>query len=266
MESTSPSTLLKLPDSSWYFRARAAGYHLLGSTAIAAIAAALVFVLWYPWPYAVLAGGTGLFVLITGVDIVMGPLITLVVFDQRKARTELRRDLAFVIALQLAALGYGLYVMHTVRPLALAFEVTRLRVVTANDVVLEELPQAPPELQTLWHNGPRILNTAPPTSADEQYDAIQQALAGSDLGTRPKYWRPWGDTARTALKAAAKPLAGMRQRYAAREAELDAAIARTGRAESALGYVPIVARHADWIALVDAKTGDIVGFAPFNAY
>ena len=61
-------------------RWRAALIHLGCSAVLASAAAALVFLVWYPWPYSVLAGGIGLFILITGVDVVMGPLITLVVF------------------------------------------------------------------------------------------------------------------------------------------------------------------------------------------
>ncbi|NRF69198.1 pilus assembly protein [Aquincola sp. S2] len=233
---------------------------------VAALAAALVFLLWYPWPYSVLAGGTGLFLLITGVDVVMGPLITFAVFDRRKPWRELRRDLAVVVALQLAALVYGLYVMHAVRPVVMALEGDRLRVVTANDVVLEELPKALPPLQTLSNTGPLIIATATPSTADEQFDAIQQALGGLDMGMRPKFWRPWDDAARASSKAVARPLAEMRKRYPERAAELDAAIQRTGRTEQQLRYLPILARHADWIALVDAGSGDIIGFAPFNAY
>ncbi len=51
---------------------------------IAALAAALVFLVWYPSPYSTLAGGTGLFLLIVSVDVVMGPALTAVVASPGK--------------------------------------------------------------------------------------------------------------------------------------------------------------------------------------
>lgn len=250
----------------WRSRGKAALFHLAGSALVAAAAAALVFMLWYPWPYTALAGGAGLFLLITGVDVVMGPVITFAVFDRSKGWPELRRDLAIVVLLQLAALGYGLFTMHAARPVALALETSRFRVVTANSVVADELPQAPEALRQLSLTGPIIVRTEAPVEPGEMLEAVEKALAGADIGARPKYWRPWGDTARKETLAAGKPLAELRTRYAARAAELDAAVARTGRPADQLRYLPVLSRFADWVALVDARTGDVVGYAPFDAY
>lgn len=251
----------------WRARSKAAAIHLLGSACVAALAACLVFVLWYPPPYTAMAGGTGLFLLITGVDLVTGPLITFAIFDRRrKPWAELRRDLVIVVLLQLAALAYGLYVMHAVRPIALALENSRFRVVTAQDVLLDELPKAQPGFQQLPHTGPVTLNTAIPATAEEQFDSVTKALAGQDIGTRPKFWRAWDDNARARAKTIAKPVETLRKHYTKRTAELDVALQRTGRPEAQLRYIPVLARYGDWVAFIDANTGDIVGFAPFDGF
>jgi hypothetical protein len=250
----------------WKWRGKAAGLHLVWSGLVACVAAALVFLIWYPGAYRHMAGGAGLFTLLISVDVVMGPLITLAVFNRRKARSELRLDLAIVIALQLAALGYGVYVMHAVRPVVLALESNRFRVVPANDVVTDELRAAQPEYQSLPMWGPIKVRTVVPTDPDEKFEAIAKALDGADLGARPKYWRSWDEAARQEIGAAAKPLADIRRRYATRTEELDAAIQRTGHSEQSLRYLPVLTRHGDWIALVDATSGDIVGFAPFDGF
>src|SRR4051812_33844000 len=87
-------------------RLRAAAIHLAISAALAGLAALVVFVFWYPYPYRVLSGGRELFTLLISVDVIIGPLITLAVFNVTKPREELRRDLAIVGLLQLAALTY----------------------------------------------------------------------------------------------------------------------------------------------------------------
>lgn len=247
-------------------RVWAASLHLTGSALLAALAAALVFLLWYPWPYSVLAGGIGLFMLITGVDVVMGPLITFVIFDRRKPARELRHDLSIVVLLQLAALVYGLHVMYAARPVVLAFEGQRFRVVAAVDVAQDELPQAPPALQTLSVTGPVVVGTESPTDLNRQLEAIERALAGADIGTRPMYWRPWDESARKRALAEAKSLSPLRKRYESRAAEFDAAVASSGKAADQLRYLPMLSRHADWVALLDAQSGEIAGFAPFDGY
>jgi hypothetical protein len=115
-------------------RLRAAVIHLLLSAAVAALAALLVFAVWYPMPYRQISGGRDLFLLVVAVDVAIGPLITLAVFDRRKPRAELVRDMAVVAAMQLAALAYGLHTVAQARPAVVALEVDRLRVVRAIDL------------------------------------------------------------------------------------------------------------------------------------
>ena len=60
---------------------RAALFHFLGSLLVAALAAALVLRVWFPHPYDLLSGGRSLFLILVGVDVVCGPLLTLVLFN-----------------------------------------------------------------------------------------------------------------------------------------------------------------------------------------
>ncbi|KAB2844433.1 MAG: pilus assembly protein [Burkholderiales bacterium] len=255
--------MIKTP---WRQRARAALLHLLLSLAVAALAATLVFWTWYPWPYYVLVGGTGLFVLITSVDVALGPLLTFAVFNPPKGLRKLVFDLTVIVCLQIAALIYGLHTMWVARPVALALETDRLRVVRMIDVVAEELPLAPAELRELSWLGPKLLRAEAPSDPGEQMAAIEMALAGSDLGARPKYWRVWDARARGEVLLGAKPLTELAQRLPERVGDLEASARVAKRPIAALGYLPVLATHADWIALVDIKTGDILGFAPINPY
>ncbi|HGH6987606.1 TPA: fimb protein, partial [Neisseria meningitidis] len=62
----------------WRFALKSAGWHLLISLSVAGLAALLVFKVWYPYPYAELTGGLSLYQLVVAVDIVCGPLLTLI--------------------------------------------------------------------------------------------------------------------------------------------------------------------------------------------
>ncbi len=177
--------------SPWKERLRAAGIHLLISLAIAALAAALVFGLWYPQPYPELSGGRELFLLVVSVDVVMGPLITLAIFNRKKPWKELRRDLAIVGLLQLAALGYGLWTVAVARPVHLVFEYNRFRVVHAIEVPEELIAQAPPGITPLPFTGPDVLSLRPFKDSKEQFDSTMAAVAGVSLSARPDLWQPY---------------------------------------------------------------------------
>lgn len=59
--------------------------------------------------------------LITGVDLVLGPLITLLVYHSAKPKREKMGDFAIVGVVQVAALLYGLHTMYQEHPRMIAF-------------------------------------------------------------------------------------------------------------------------------------------------
>ncbi len=95
--------------------------HLGISLAIFAVLASLVVFVWYPDFFFTTDGGWQGIRIIVLVDLVLGPLLTLVVFNRNKPRTELRRDLALIGTFQLACLTAGTYVVWSERPLALVY-------------------------------------------------------------------------------------------------------------------------------------------------
>lgn len=253
-----------LKTSHWKARFSAGGAHLAASAAVAGLAAALVLLLWYPAPYADVSGGIGLLSILVAVDVVVGPLLTLAVFDLRKPRAELRRDIAVIVALQLAALAYGLFTVAQARPAVVALEVDRLRVVRAIDLTKEELAKAPEDLRSLQWTGPAFVATRAVT-ASEQWEAIDRALAGQDIGMRPDFWLASSRTA-AAYAQAAKPVNVLATRYRERVALLDAAIAGTGLPAERLGFLPILGRSTDWSALVDRESGRVMGYVQLEGF
>jgi len=55
------------------------------------------------------------------VDVCLGPLLTLAVFDPKKK--ELKRDLSIILLIQLSALFYGIYTVSVARPAYIVFAV-----------------------------------------------------------------------------------------------------------------------------------------------
>ena len=63
----------------------------------------------------------------TDIDIVAGPLLTLIVYN--RAKPELKRDVSVVGLLQLAFLGYGLHTAWVSRPIFLVGAVDRFTLI-----------------------------------------------------------------------------------------------------------------------------------------
>ena len=263
---TSMADIKRATSFDWRSRFKAAVIHLGSSLAVGVVVAAVVFALWYPGAYRSLSGGTELFMLVVGVDLALGPLITLVIFDRRKPFKELRRDIAVVIAMQLAALGYGLNMVSISRPVVLALEENRFRVVPASGVYVEELSSAAEGFRSLSLTGPRLLRSALPTDPIEKTKALSLGFRGYDIGTRPLLWLPWDAAARAEALAHAKPLAILAARHPTRKADFDAAVAKTGLDAGGLVYIPMITFREDWVALLDAAKGDVVGYAPLDGF
>ncbi|TAK78329.1 MAG: pilus assembly protein [Aquabacterium sp.] len=248
----------------WPGRLKAMGAHLLISLTLAAALAALVMLVWYPWPYSVLAGGRGLFWLVVSVDVILGPVLTFVAFNTAKPRAELVRDLACIAAVQLAALGYGLHTVYEVRPVAFVFEVDRFRLVGAADVRRQELPQARAAYRHLSLRGPLLLAARESNPGDERLQTIKLALQGYDVGTRPSYWVPYDSQLKRVL-ASARPVTLLYRQKPETAAELDGQLAAMGVDKASARFLPITARVQDWSVILKAD-GSIAGFLPRDGF
>ncbi len=97
-------------------RLYAAGIHLAASAVLALVLVLLVTQLWYPSPLFKLANGRDIFFILIACDIMLGPVMTLVIFNVKKTRKDLGRDIAIIAVIQLSAMAYGLTTLLMVRP------------------------------------------------------------------------------------------------------------------------------------------------------
>lgn len=102
-------------------RFKASGLHFLFSLVLFSLLVFIVIQLWYPQPYFSASGGWQGLQIIALVDIVLGPCLTFIIYQITKPRKELMMDIGLIVLIQLAALAYGIYTIHTQRPVALAF-------------------------------------------------------------------------------------------------------------------------------------------------
>ena len=243
-----------------YFAAvKAAGIHLLCSFVLALVAAALVFGLWYPFPYRELSGGRELFLLVIAVDVVCGPLLTMVLFDPAKPRAELWRDLGLVVLIQLGALGYGLWTVWEARPLFLVQEIDRFKVIAAPDLRGASINELPAALQTHWWAGPLAVAIRSPKDEQERETVMLESIQGGrDYAERPEFYLPYEGAAALKSLQRAKPLAVFLQKQPDQQDAARKLALEKGADMAQWLYLPVVARQ-DWVAVLD-RQGQIQGF------
>ncbi len=240
-------------------RWKAFGLHLAISALIAATVVVLVVRLWYPQPYFDAMGGEVLLRLLIGVDVVLGPMITLLIFDPKKPR--LKYDLATIAVLQLAALAYGGFVMFEARPVYNVFFDDGFHTVPAYSVDADSRARAAPEFRPLSLTGPRVVAAMLPADPRETVGiTVAAAIGGPDLPDLPHLYVPYAQAAAKAASVACPPAALARR--GRDEADAVSAFVNAHGAGRVMGYVPVRARNRDFSAVVDRKTGEIIGYLP----
>lgn len=230
-------------------RWKASGIQLLLSCVVVGVVLVLMMAVWYPWPLFELAGGARITLILAGVNVALGPLLTLIVF--KAGKKGMAFDLTFIAIVQAAALAYGVHVVYVARPVYLTFVVDRFVLVTAKDLDPNDLAQATnPQYRRLPLGRPSYVAAVLPTDLKESTDMLFSGLAGKDVELYPKYYVPYEQQTQNALKRA-KDLGILLERDAGPvRGFLDAA----GRSPDSVKFLPLRAR-VDASVLIDAGSG-----------
>jgi len=140
--------------------------HLSVSLLLACCCLFLVFCIWYPAPLAKAVGVTSLFFMMLAIDVILGPLLTLIVAE--KGKKLLKLDLVIIFLIQIAALTYGLYSISNGRPVWIAFDTLRFDVAQANNIPVENLKQAKEPYNFLSWGKPQFIAVIPTKNEEER--------------------------------------------------------------------------------------------------
>jgi len=235
-----------------FSRWQASGTHLLISLTIAAAVVTLMLSLWYPQPLFEAAGGNDLLFILVGVDVVLGPLLTLIVF--KSGKRGMKFDLALIGLVQIAALAYGVTVVFLARPAFIVFVKDRFEMVSVVELGPAELAAAKyPEFRAPPWSGPLLVAADMPVDPGERKKLIELAMGGFDLQHYPRYYVPYAERTKEVL-AQADTVARLRATEPVTAKEVDEYLVSSGTKEDAVRCLLLRTRFA-WVAvLVDANT------------
>ena len=250
----------------WREKARAFAVHFLVTLTLCAGAAALVFLVWFPQPFAAMLGGTKLFGILMMCDLGLGPLTSFIIYNSRKSRRELLFDYTIVGIVQLAAFIYGVYAVANTRPVYIAFVKDRLEVVSAGEIADADLAEGADGYRERPKWRPQFVGTQPPQDAQKRSEVMfSAATTGKDYSVLPAYYVPY-EQSLPQIKQRALPLSELEKNHPAATALVASAAAKTQIPVEKLVWLPVKHRHGFWTALLDPQTGRPVSWLNLDPY
>ena len=244
-------------------RVKAALIHLAASATVVGTILAIVYFVWYPGATFFIAGAISVVYVLVGVDLVLGPSLTLLVF--KPGKPGLKFDLTAIAMIQLVALAYGAYTLYVERPYYMVYVVDRFNLVPEGAIDksklrFEELREKP--FANIILGYARL-----PDDPAELSRFNESVFFGGepDLDGRPEYWEPYA-AGLDVVRAHIKPLDGFEPATAAEGTEIEAARKRHGEQHERLGYVAVATLGEDMAMLMDRDTAEPLDILRINPW
>ncbi|MEE9302841.1 MAG: TfpX/TfpZ family type IV pilin accessory protein [Thiotrichaceae bacterium] len=235
--------------------------HLLISIVVVSALLAFVFLYWYPGVLAEVSGLKQVVIIMVAIDLVLGPLLTFVVFKPKKPK--LAFDLAMIGLFQISALVYATFVIYEGHPLYVTYAVDRFIVITANEVDPNQATLNIFKKSKLA--GPDLAFAKQPEDSKEAERIMFNVMieGGPDIDKRPNLYEPLDEHLDDVFSRSIDP-----EKLLAREdtkREFMKFIDKHGDKED-YAYLPLSGQGKDVIWALSKKTGkpvDIINVNPW---
>ncbi len=240
------------------FRLKAFGLHLLASATALTLVLGTLYFGWYHWPGWYLTDVWHVVLVMIGVDVVLGPLLTFTIAGPKKPRRELARDISIIATVQLCALVYGTVSLWNGRPLYYAFSESVLQQVQAYDIDEDEWVRASkekPELAPHWYSLPRWIWAPLPQDDDERKKIVTGVITGGgeDVISMPRYFKPW-EQGLPALRTQLKKIDDVAYFAKSEKKRLKERVQAAGYPTDQLNAIPLTGRGPPMLAVFDTTS------------
>lgn len=233
-------------------RYKAAAIHLAFSAGILFGLFFLIANVWYPHKLFALAAGVDLLRLIIGVDLTIGPLVMLIIFDAKKKLIKM--DVAIILICQISFMSYGLWTMFSARPVFLVFGEQNFYLIKANEIDQKDLKAALPPFNSLPLFGPNYVGTKQPEDPAMQQEIVFAGLGGMGIQNLPQYFVSYEAVKANVLKSGKTS----QQLLVDFETRQRVKLYEQSHTSRPVLFLPMVNKRTPLIVVVDSKTAEIV--------
>ena len=244
-------------------RVRAFTTHFFCSSILVGSLILINYLIWYPPPIADLQGANNIFFLIVVVDLLIGPLIILIIYDKEKK--SLKFDIAAVIIFQIVALAFGAHATFVARPVYAVFYGDRFEIAAASEISPDTTEHALNPYQKVplgkitWVGA--ILPSGDVTAKN---DMLFSALMGGGLRVTPKYYVNYSqirDTVRERAKHVDQKLLDD-----PRSSGLKEYVSSLKYSTNEIGLVPIKGSVKYGTVVINLATGNIISYSAIDPW
>ena len=225
--------------------------HLSVSAFIALIMVSVVFFCWYPAPLAKAIGVTKIFLMLIAIDVIVGPLFTLLVYKEGKK--TLKMDLMVIVLIQILAFLYGIHNIIEGRPAWIVFDSLNFTVVKNSDIETKNIDQAKAEFQQSSWFKPAFITT--------QFSSVSPQKTLLNSATKPQsnlyihypvYYTNIA-SAKMSIPLSALPLS-LLEKYN----DKNIVDKMTGKNPQADAWIALSAPVQDMVVLIDKEKGEVI--------
>ncbi|MCG8415346.1 MAG: hypothetical protein MI746_14100 [Pseudomonadales bacterium] len=167
-------------------RWQAFGIHLSISAVILLLLLAVIMFVWFPGILFSVDGGWAGLRIVIGVDMVLGPLMTLVVY--KAGKPGLKFDLTAIALFQFTCMAAGMWIVYNERPLALVLAHDTVYSITSQE--FEDYDKDPGVLDEFPGSYPKLLYTEmPENDIAADIAAIRSQFIGDPLFIQTERYR-----------------------------------------------------------------------------
>lgn len=162
----------KLPPELFAQKARAFGTHAVLSLVVLVLSTLTLKFFWYPGVLFEVDGGWEGLRIVFLVDVVLGPLLTFVVY--KKGKKGLKLDLTLIVLMQFLCLGWGLLQTWNERPLLVVLVKETFKTLNTQAIDLNNIPVD--VVQALPGEYPKKVFVVPPDESGKSLEQLKREI------------------------------------------------------------------------------------------
>ncbi len=237
---------------------KASGLHLLISAIIIGVFLLLVFFVWYPYPFYITEGLSHIILILLGVDLILGPVMTLILY--KKGKKNLYIDLSIIIIIQLSAFIFGAITVSDGRPAYIVFATDAFKTVSPPMIDISTLKNR--ELKYSLFSGPIYIYATAPSNPEAHKKLLWSTLSGGkDIEQLPEYYQNYEQMLSYVQEK--NNTYGYEKKLASSSKlvqELSANIGKNNLNSDKFGLYPFFGNKKNVIAIVNLDNGKIIGY------